>query len=148
MMLNEYEILQEWTLATLLGEEKKVIHDIDRMMPRLDRYSDRMEDIQSVIAEACLNAFEHGNHMRADAEVRVRMMAYEKGLSFRVYDEGKGFEYTEDSCEKAASPTSIEHMPSRGWGLWIIASLADRVKTGFEKGSFYIEVQFLSKGGI
>lgn len=90
---------------------------------------ERIEDVKTAVSEACLNAFEHGNKGRSDAKVIVRMSFDSDELLVSVVDEGTGI-------AKVPVEPSIERKiegkdPPRGFGMFLIRSLADRVT--FEK---------------
>ncbi len=86
---------------------------------------DRIEDLKTALAEACINAIEHGNLGRDDARVVVRLFGEDKMLTVWVLDEGTGLMSAppEPSIEKKMD--SME--PPRGFGLFLIRNLADEV---------------------
>ncbi len=139
-------INKQWKLLSQFGEEKKLINDIRQIISTSDVYYERVEDIMTAVAEACLNAFEHGNKLRADLQICVQMMSDEHGLCFRIYDEGNGFDYTNTSRRPVHS-ASLSDTSDRGWGMLIITNLADSINTGHKDNMFYFELQFFKNGG-
>lgn len=135
---------KKWRLNAQFGEEKKVLVQIHQLFPASVPYRERVDDMVTAIAEACLNAFEHGNGMRAGSEVCVHMNRQDDEICVRVYDEGAGFEYTPDKArQRLENPPDLNHTPARGWGMLIISNLADKVSTGLERHKFYLEMQFV-----
>ena len=51
---------------------------------------ERVDDLKTAVAEACLNAMEHGNKLRPDARVIVTMNYQDKPFTVSVTDEGEG----------------------------------------------------------
>ena len=51
---------------------------------------ERIEDLKTVVAEAAINAMEHGNKGRKDARVIVYMNCQEGTINVSVIDEGDG----------------------------------------------------------
>jgi len=51
---------------------------------------DRIEDLKTAVAEACINAVLHGNKDRSDARVVVTMSFRDGVLHISVLDEGEG----------------------------------------------------------
>jgi anti-sigma regulatory factor (Ser/Thr protein kinase) len=143
-MVENCGIYREWILENRFGAEKLVMEEIARTVYTLERFSKRVEDMMTVISEACLNAFEHGNRLNPDAKVRILMSIGDDVFQFRIYDEGEGFHY---NPARHKSKPNIADGQCRGWGLLLISSLADQVDTGFENGRFYIEVYFKRMGG-
>lgn len=87
---------------------------------------ERIDDLKTAVAEACLNAMEHGNKMRPDARVIITMK-YDNGtFTVSVADEGEGLvELPEDpDIEK-----KIEQLQTpRGLGIFLIRHLVDQVE--------------------
>ena len=134
---------KQWLLNTQFGQEKKVMAGIKQIFSVYAPHYDRVEDMMTAAAEACLNAFEHGNKMRADARVLVQISIKDDEVRYRVYDEGAGFEYNPAAVrERAAVAADFSQLADRGWGIMLIANLADMVCTGFENNRFFLEMQF------
>lgn len=53
----------KWVLSSEYGQEKNVLSEISAIIGRLDPLSTRLDDMLTAVAEACLNAFEHGNRL-------------------------------------------------------------------------------------
>ncbi|MDN5344342.1 MAG: serine/threonine-protein kinase RsbW [Clostridia bacterium] len=87
----------------------------------------RLEDVQTAVAEACLNAFEHGNAGHAGATVYLDFIVHRGGLKVVVRDRGPGFQPAvrprPDLRQQLVSP-----LPCRGWGWFLIERLTDRVQ--------------------
>ena len=87
---------------------------------------ERIEDLKTAVAEACLNAMEHGNKLRPDSRVIVTMKRGDGDFSVSVLDEGEGIKETpkepdiKKKVEKLESPN--------GLGLYLIEQLVDKVE--------------------
>ena len=51
---------------------------------------DRIEDLKTAVAEACINAIEHGNRLNEKLSVGVVLSAGADALEVKVIDDGKG----------------------------------------------------------
>ena len=51
---------------------------------------DRIEDLKTAVAEACINAMQHGNKGRKDARVVVKMNFNDDTFTVSVLDQGDG----------------------------------------------------------
>ncbi len=131
----------KWVLSSEYGQEKNVLSEISAIIGRLDPLSTRLDDMLTAVAEACLNAFEHGNRLNINLPVRVRMKVDEISYLFHISDEGEGFNSPK---REAGSPEGEEEF--RGWGLLFIEALADRWSYGRSRGKFYIEMEFKRSG--
>jgi len=88
--------------------------------------ADRIEDVKTVVAEAVINAMQHGNRERRDAKVAVSMNFKDDTLHVAVTDSGHGI------TELPPNPDInriIENLdPATGFGTFIIKQLADKVE--------------------
>ncbi len=98
---------------------------------------ERIEDIKTALSEACINAIEHGNSLKAGLRVTIKCV-YDSGyLRIDIFDEGV------QVYEPGKAPLSIAEKlaglgPLRGMGLMLIEELSD--EAGFEpvaKGNCY-----------
>ncbi len=53
-------------------------------------FKERIEDLKTAVAEACLNAMEHGNRDHPDSRVVITMYLGDKDFKVSVMDEGDG----------------------------------------------------------
>ena len=86
---------------------------------------ERIEDLKTVVSEACLNAMEHGNKGAPDARVIITMDYKENAIIVSVIDEGTGVDKipAEPDIKK-----KIEKLETpRGLGIFLIKQLADDV---------------------
>ncbi len=86
----------------------------------------RVEDLKSAVAEACINAMQHGNQWRLEARVVVKMNLSDDRVVISVTDQGDGINEIPEYpgilkiIEENASP--------RGLGVFMIQQLVDEVK--------------------
>ncbi len=76
----------------------------------------RMRDVRLLVSELVTNAVRHANLAQGDSIVLVIELA-EKTLRVEVHDPGGGF--------VPSTPSPDPARPS-GWGLYLVAELADR----------------------
>lgn len=116
----------EVNLPNKLGYER-IAMDCTASFARIVGFvPERISDLKTAVAEACLNAMEHGNRGRSDARVIVSMNFDGQTFSVSVMDEGEGIvELPEDpDIEK-----KIERLePPRGLGIFLIRRLMDHVE--------------------
>ena len=86
----------------------------------------RIEDLTSAVAEACINAMQHGNKWRLEARVIVHMNISNDRFVISVTDQGDGI----SEVPKYPGITRIieENASPRGLGVFIIQQLVDEVK--------------------
>lgn len=77
-------------------------------------------DIKTAVAEACLNAIEHGNGMNPDLSVNIHVRVIGNAVTIEVCDHGEGAE-----LKALTGNNGIKAGRSRGWGLHLIDKLVD-----------------------
>ena len=110
----------EMTLPSLPGIEKVARCAAGVFAEQLGFGSERVEDVKTAVAEACMNAVEHGNGGEVSAEVRVVLRAEAQRLLMLVNDQGK--RGLPDPLPEPGYPDRL-----RGWGLYFIRQLTDEV---------------------
>ncbi|MCJ7782643.1 MAG: ATP-binding protein [Desulfobacterales bacterium] len=122
MMTSDNKI--ELHIPSIMGFEKVAMECSASVAKKMGFTEDRIEDLKTAVAEACLNAIEHGNKLDTSTKVGVTLTIGETKLQVAVKDEGKGV--------GEISPPSIENKMEgkdkpRGWGLFLIKSLINEV---------------------
>lgn len=86
----------------------------------------RIEDLKSAVAEACINAMQHGNKWRPEARVVVSLNLSDDRFTVSVTDQGNG---VPDVPEYPGIMKIIEENVSpRGLGVFMIQHLVDKVR--------------------
>lgn len=86
----------------------------------------RIEDLKSAVAEACINAMQHGNKWRPEARVVVSLNLSDDRFTVSVTDQGDG---VPDVPEYPGIMKIIEENVSpRGLGVFMIQHLVDKVR--------------------
>jgi serine/threonine-protein kinase RsbW len=116
----------ELTLPSRLGYEK-VAMNTAAAVARLMGFSDeRVEDLKTAVAEACINSIEHGNRLNEALKVIIVLSMTSDSLEIRVRDHGQGAEggvRTPDIDRKMLGQES-----PRGLGMFLIQSLVDEAE--------------------
>ncbi|WP_274365984.1 ATP-binding protein [Paenibacillus thermotolerans] len=128
----------QWIYPSRIGNEKGLLQKIKTIAIKHGASQDRAEDMASAVAEACLNAAEHGNSLRTERHVTVSMTVDGGMFRFRVYDEGPGFQESTGSIRGNDVLTGR----ARGWGMTIMAGLSDELRFDRDVDGFYAELGF------
>jgi anti-sigma regulatory factor (Ser/Thr protein kinase) len=135
---------REWSIPSTLGGERAIAEEIGAWIEESWPETNIREDVQSAMAEAIINAVEHGNELRQSTYVAVLAQIGSRLAVCKVYDEGGGY-FPSASKEEEEMAKRRESDDPRGWGLLIIDSLADYWATGRDERGFYTELYFLRK---
>lgn len=124
--------LAELSVASEPGNERRAMEEVARVADGLGLTDRNLERLKTAVAEATMNAMEHGNHYRADAPVAIRVSASESELSVEITDEGSGPPAFDSVTPDLEAKLEGVQTP-RGWGLFLIKSMVDEMNvTGDE----------------
>ena len=122
--LNKQHI--EISLPNQVGYERIAMASAESYATMIGLAPERIEDLKTIVAEAAINAMQHGNKERPDARVTVSMMFKDNTIQVTVMDQGEGFnEFLPDpNIERIVN----EEDPPVGFGTFLIRQLADQVE--------------------
>lgn len=124
--MDEHRSSIELRLPSRLGFEKVAMNTAASVAHLMGFDDERIEDLKTAIAEACINAMEHGNLLDESLCVGVVLSMGSDSLEVRVLDAGRG-------PQGHAAPPDIdkkmhEQEEARGMGMFLIESLVDEVE--------------------
>ena len=116
----------EVRLPSELGFEKVAMSTAAGMAELMGFSKERIEDLKTAVAEACINAIEHGNQFSDAVRVGVVLSSREDELEVKVIDDGRGV------MTKPPSPNMdrkiIGEEDPRGMGMFLIEALVDKAE--------------------
>jgi serine/threonine-protein kinase RsbW len=122
--LNSHAV--EVSLPSKLGYER-IAMDCSASFAKMAGFAqDRIEDLKTAVAEACLNAIEHGNKGHPDTRVLVTMDFKDDRFSVCVKDNGKGIARIPRDKTVMRRIENLE--PPKGLGTYLIKKLVDEVE--------------------
>jgi anti-sigma regulatory factor (Ser/Thr protein kinase) len=86
----------------------------------------RLEKLKTAVAEATMNAMEHGNKYQPDVPVTIQVLVSQAALMVRIRDQGNGKPIAEPHTPDLEAKLAELQSP-RGWGLFLIKNLVDDV---------------------
>jgi serine/threonine-protein kinase RsbW len=107
-------------IPSLLGEEKKVIKQLEIMLQHTPFAESDCMDIETAAAEACLNAMQHGNRLDPKLSVNIHIQVTDNKVTVEVYDHGEGAE-----LQALIHTNALNSEKTGGWGLHLINMLTD-----------------------
>lgn len=116
----------EVRLPSRLGYEKVAMSTAASVAKLMGFREDRIEDLKTAVAEACINAIEHGNRLNEGLSVGVVLSAGEDALEVKVIDDGKGLK-TLPRRPDIDKKIHGEEDP-RGMGMFLIQALVDEAE--------------------
>lgn len=116
----------EIRLPSRLGFEKVAMGTAASVAKLMGFPDSRIEDLKTALAEACINAIEHGNHMDDQLSVGVILSPGTDELEVKVIDDGSGIS-TQPAKPDIDRKIHGEEDP-RGLGMFLIQSLVDEAE--------------------
>ena len=124
--------LAELSVPSEPGNERRAMEEVAGVVSNLGLPERTLERLKTAVAEATMNAMEHGNHYRAELPVLIEVSASEADLSVKITDEGSGPPAFDSETPDLEAKLEGVQTP-RGWGLFLIKSMVDEMKvTGDE----------------
>jgi serine/threonine-protein kinase RsbW len=116
----------ELCLPSRLGYEKVAMNTAASVAKLMGFSDDRIEDLKTAVAEACINSIEHGNKLDETLKVGVVLSMKEDSLEVKVRDEGSGVQ-GEIRAPDIERKIHGEESP-RGLGMFLIQALVDEAE--------------------
>ena len=125
-------------LPSRIESTERVQQFIEDLVENHQQFSSIFANILTVVAETVSNAIEHGNRFDATKVVSISYQIDSNTLTFKIADQGKGFDYT-----KVPDPTLPENIEKlSGRGIYIMQHLADSIK--YEDNGSTVVVTFIA----
>jgi serine/threonine-protein kinase RsbW len=116
----------EVRLPSRLGFEKVAMGTAASVAQLMGFPPERIEDLKTAVAEACINAIEHGNHLNEKLSVGVILSASADGLEVKVVDNGEGISKQPPRPDIDRKVHGEED--PRGMGMFLIQALVDEAE--------------------
>lgn len=116
----------EVQLPSRLGYEKVAMATVASVANLMGFREDRIEDLKTAVAEACINAMEHGNRLNERSSVGVVLSAGPESLEVKVIDHGEGLTTLPPKPDINRKIHGEED--PRGMGLFLIQALVDQAE--------------------
>ena len=125
--------LAELSVPSEPGNERRAMEEVAGTVGGLGLPDRTMERLKTAVAEATMNAMEHGNRYREEAPVLIEVSASDAELSVKITDEGTGPPTFDPQTPDLEAKLEGAQTP-RGWGLFLIKSMVDEMNvTGDER---------------
>jgi anti-sigma regulatory factor (Ser/Thr protein kinase) len=120
-------VLDDFSVASVLGNERDARLRVARAVEPLDLAPSTVERVKTAVAEAVMNAIEHGNDFEADRPVDIRVLASVQQVIVEIVDQGGDAELTRSPVPDLDAKLDGVQSP-RGWGLFLIEQMVDEME--------------------
>jgi anti-sigma regulatory factor (Ser/Thr protein kinase) len=142
---DESKLLSELSVPSEEGNERLVIGQLDELVGDSLEPS-RLESLKTAVAEATMNAIEHGNRQNPELPVTIRVTRTTTSLSVAITDQGGARDIPEAEVPDIDAKLAGLQKP-RGWGLFLIENLVDDVKSYGDGAHHTVELTMQLEGG-
>jgi len=116
--------LVEFEVPSAEGNERLALTHVSSIVAPLALSEPRLKRLETAVAEATMNAMEHGNSYRADLPVTLRVLTDAESVRVQITDHGGAAADQENEVPDLEAKLAGLQRP-RGWGLFLIKNMVD-----------------------
>ncbi len=135
---DDWRTLAEFEVASEPGNERLAMDQVAAAaadsMPAA-----RLERLKTAVAEATMNAMEHGNQYHPDRPVHIRVDESPLAVRVRIVDQGGGQFMSEAETPDLEAKLAGLQSP-RGWGLFLIQAMVDEMHVSSDDRHHTVEL--------
>lgn len=118
------KLLASFEVVSAPDNEREAMEKVGEVVAGLGFPPARLERLKTAVAEATMNAMEHGNRYDPDLPVEIQVSTADDQVVVAITDHGGGQEIQEaDSPDLDAKLAGLQS--PRGWGLFLIRNMVD-----------------------
>ena len=129
----------EFEVPSVEGNERVALEKVSTVVQPLGFPEARLRRLETAVAEATMNAMEHGNHYREDQPVTIRVLTTSDEVRVQIVDLGGGQPHARDEVPDIEAKLAGLQRP-RGWGLFLIKEMVDEAHESTEAGLHTLEL--------
>jgi serine phosphatase RsbU (regulator of sigma subunit)/anti-sigma regulatory factor (Ser/Thr protein kinase) len=133
------EVLLDMEMPSEAGTERDAVDKVVTAVAGLELPPARLKQLETAVAEATMNAIEHGNQGRPELPVRVHVTATGSAVTVRITDRGGGRPIPDADVPDLQAKLDGLQSP-RGWGLFLIKNMVDDLNTWSDEHTHTIEL--------
>jgi serine/threonine-protein kinase RsbW len=139
--------LAELSIPSEPGNERSATEQVAEAVQGLGLPEQRLERLKTAVAEATMNAMEHGNKYRPEVPVEIQVRLLEERLLVRIIDRG-GSPPPSPDAETPDLEAKLEGLQKpRGWGLFLIKHMVDEMRVSGNPDHHTVELVLYLEGG-
>lgn len=140
-------LLKRFTVPSGPGNERLALQALEEFLDEVDMDEVQVQRLRTAVAEATMNAMEHGNDNRPELLVEVEVFAEPAALLVRISDTGLGDQVTADMPAPDIEAKLRGEQSPRGWGLFLIQEMVDDMKVYATDDRHTVELVMALNGG-
>lgn len=126
-------------LPSLPGNERVAAQRVLEAVAGLGWSETRLKRLETAVAEAAMNAMEHGNGYNPELPAEITLSREGQRLRIRISDQGSK-PFIPQAAEPSLEAKLSGEQSARGWGLFLIRNMVDEMNTFSDQGKNTIEL--------
>jgi len=124
---GQMETLARFELPSRPGNERRAMEQVAEIVGPLRLPQARLDRLKTAVAEATMNAMEHGNKYHEDALVLIEVARDDRDLMVSITGRGDN-QFGSDGATPDLMAKLAGRQPPRGWGLFLIQNMVDEMQ--------------------
>lgn len=139
-----WQTVAEFSVPSQPGNEREAMQQVVAAVGDLLPAA-QLEKLKTAVAEATMNAIEHGNQNRAELPVDVKVSTSEGAIRVCITDRGSATKIPESTSPDLDAKLAGLQTP-RGWGLFLIKNMVDEMNIFGDDAHHTLELIVRYKG--
>jgi serine phosphatase RsbU (regulator of sigma subunit)/anti-sigma regulatory factor (Ser/Thr protein kinase) len=137
--MRHWKELAEFSVPSIPGNERQAMLRVAEILADENLPPLHLERLKTAVAEATMNAMEHGNGYLPDLAVRLQVAESPSAVRVRITDHGGGRAIPQTTAPDIDAKLAGLQSP-RGWGLFLIRNMVDELTTSSDDVHHTIEL--------
>ncbi|HEX7735721.1 MAG TPA: SpoIIE family protein phosphatase [Ktedonobacteraceae bacterium] len=139
---NGWHVLQTYQVPSEAGNERLAMAYVSETIRPFHLPERRLEQLGTAVAEATMNAIEHGNHYNPEIPVTLQILSSDQAIAVHISDKGGTDSVpVHEEYEAPDIEAKLAELQSpRGWGLFLIQNMVDEMHVLSNKETHTIEL--------
>ena len=127
-----------FSLPSEPGNERQALAQLEPLLTASWLPNDKRDRLNTAVAEATMNAIEHGNHNRPELDVDIKASVEATAITVTVTDRGAAAHVGQTHPDLELKLAGLQ--TPRGWGLFLIQNMVDEVDETSEDGQHTVRL--------
>ncbi|HEY0757063.1 MAG TPA: SpoIIE family protein phosphatase [Ktedonobacteraceae bacterium] len=139
---GDWQLLQTYEIPSQVGNERLAMEYVAAALKDFHLPARRVDQLGTAVAEATMNAMEHGNHYKPEIPVTLQIFSSDQAIAVRISDQGgTGRLSASEEYEVPDIEAKLAELQSpRGWGLFLIQNMVDEMHVLSDEDTHTIEL--------
>ena len=136
------QLLADFEVVSAPGNERLAMRKVSEALEGVGLPESRMDRLETAVAEATMNAMEHGNEYNPEIPAQLKVYLDESAVRVTITDQGGGTPLITETKPDLEAKLDGEQSP-RGWGLFLIRNMVDEMQVHQNEHYHTIELVML-----